>query len=188
MLNLPSQPGTAGLVMLVVGAFAGVFVIVVLRGRIAHQLGAPSSEARPLLVTAALALTAAAAPYTLWRVTEDIRETAPITAAHARYVGAETKLVDGELVERIVELIPENATYAVAVAPGAYVEIRESLAQWLGYALLPRRQLRVAAVAEWIVAWGAPPATLGIRAVRPTLVGRNRLSEFEPVYLAEAPS
>lgn len=189
MLNLPSQPSTAGLIMLVGGAVAGLLILVLLRDRIAGQLGsAPGQQAVPWLVTGSLALTAAAAPFTLWRVTEDIRETAPITAEHARYVGAETKLIDGELVEQIAGLIPEDATYMVAVAPGAYLEIRESLAHWLGYALIPRRQVRFPRTAEWIVAWGATPAGLGIRAARPHLVGRNRLFEHEPVYVAEVPS
>lgn len=189
MLNLPSQPGAAGLVMLVGGAVAGLLLLVLLRDRVAGQLGfAPGDQAVVWLVTGSLALTTAAAPYVLWRVAVDIRETAPITAEHARFVGAETKLIDGELVEQVAELIPEDATYAVAVAPGAYVEIRESLAHWLGYALIPRRQVRFPRTAEWIVVWGASPARLGLRVARPQLVGRNRLFEHEPVYVAEVPA
>jgi len=133
-----------------------------------------------------LAFTVAGAPYTVWRVVADIRETAPISAEHARYVGAETKLIDGELAERIGFPIPPEASYYVAVAPGAYSEIRESLGNWLGYALLPRRRVRDPADAEWIVTWGATPAELGLRAGDPRLVGRNRLSQREPVYLAPA--
>ena len=189
MLNLPPQPGTTGLVMLVCGAVVGLLSLVLLRDRIAAELRSVSTHrAVPWLVTGLLALTVTAAPFTLWRVAVDIRETAPITADHARFVGAETKLIDGELVEQIAELIPEDATYSVAVDPRAYVEIRQSLAPWLGYALLPRRQVRSPGAAEWVVVWGATPAALGIRAGRPRLVGRNRLVEEEPVYLAETPS
>lgn len=140
------------------------------------------------LVTAALALTVAGAPFTTWRVLEDIRETAPISAQHARYVGAETKLIDGDLAERIGSGIPEDDTYYVAVAPSAYSEIQESLALWLGYALAPRRRVADPRDAHWIVTWGAPPARLGLDAGPPRLIGRNRLVDFEPVYLSRSGS
>jgi hypothetical protein len=186
MLNLPSQPGTTGLVMLVCGTFAGLLVLVLWRDRVAEELNAaPTDRGVPWLVTALFSLTIAVAPFTLWRVAVDIRETSPITAEHARFVGAETKLIDGELVEEIAGLLPQDATYSVAVAPGAYLEIRESLAHWLGYALIPRRQVRDARAGGWIVVWGATPADLGIRAHKTRLIGRNRLSDEEPVYIAE---
>ncbi len=187
MLNLPSQPGTVGLIILVGGALAGSLVLL-LRDDVALRLGSSLGwRAVPSLLTASLALTVAVAPFTLWRVAEDIRRTAPITPEHARFVGAETKLVDGELVERIAALIPKTATYAVVIAPDSYVEIRQSLAQWLGYALIPRRQLRSWRAAEWVVVWGATLADLNVLATRPQLVGRNRLVDHEPVYVAQVP-
>ena len=140
MLNLPPEPGTTGAVLLAFGAVVGVLVVLLGRGRIARELGA--NGVLVWVVALALGATLAAAPFTLWRVVEDIRETAPISAEHARYVGAETKLIDGELAERIGAQIPEDSTYYVAVAPDAYSEIRESLALWLGYALVPRRRVR----------------------------------------------
>lgn len=189
MLNLPSQPGTTGFVLLACGAAAGCLLLVLLRQRVARELSTSSKgRAVPWLVTASLALTAAAAPFILWRVGADIRETGPVPAEHARFVGAETKLIDGELVERLEGLLPTDATYAVAVAPDAYSEIRASLGHWLGYALIPRRQVRDPRAAEWIVVWGEAPADLGIRVRRSRLVGRNRLVSDEPVYLAEAPA
>jgi hypothetical protein len=189
MLNLPSQPGAAGFVMLVTGAVAGLLVLALLHKRIAEQLGSERGEQSVTwLLTALLAATVAAGPFTLWRVIQDIRETAPITAEHAAFVGAETKLIDGELVEQIAGRIPEDASYGVVVAPQAYVEIRTSLAHWLGYALIPRRQVRLPREAEWVVVWGAPPARLGVHAVRTYLVGKNRLYKNEPVYVAELPS
>ena len=169
--------------MLALGVVLGVVLLLLGRRRIIAEAGGSLVG----LVTAVfLAVTIAGAPYTLWRVVEDIRETAPISAEHARYVGAETKLIDGELAERIGASMPADATYYVAVAPGAYSEIRESLAHWLGYALLPRRRVKEPTEAEWIVTWGGTPAGLGLRAGEPRLVGRNRLSEREPVYLAPA--
>ena len=144
MLNLPSQPGTTGLVVLVCGAFAGLMVLVLWRDRVSGELdAAPTDRAVPWLVTGLLSMTIAAAPFTLWRV---------------------------------------------AVAPSAYLEIRQSLAQWLGYALIPRRQVRDARSGGWVVVWGATPADLGIHVLRTRLVGRNRLSNEEPVYVAEARS
>ncbi len=144
MLNLPSEPGTAGLVLLALGALVALLVFVPLLGRVASETGAARGEAASWLVAGALALTLAGAPFTLWRVVEDIRRTAPITPEHARYVGAETKLIDGALVERAAARIPRDATYGVIVSERAYREIRESLADWLGYALLPdvRRAMR----------------------------------------------
>jgi hypothetical protein len=188
MLNLPSQPGTTGFVLLVLGAAVGVVVLVWLRDRVIRELASVSTpRAVPWLVAGSLAVTTAAAPFIMWRVAVDIEETGPVPAEHARFVGAETKLIDGELVEQLGGLLPEHATYAVAVAPDAYSEIRESLAQWLGYALIPRRQVRDARAAEWVVVWGGTPAALGVRALRSRLVGRNRLVDEEPVYLSEGP-
>ena len=186
MLNLPPEPGTTGAVLLGLGAVAGILLVLLGRGRVARELGAATGCSRGSSRSRSAA-TVAAAPFTLWRVVEDIRATAPITPEHARYVGAETKLIDGELAERIGARIRERARPTTSrVAPDAYSEIRESLALWLGYALVPRRRVRDPADADWIVTWGATPAELGLRAGEPRLVGRNRLVEREPVYLAPA--
>jgi hypothetical protein len=187
VLNLPPEPGTTGYVLLALGALAGVAVLVLARGPVARELGT-GDRLLTFVVTASLAVTVAGAPFTLWRVLVDIRETAPVTPEHAEYVGAETKLIDGELVRRIESLIPEGATYYVGFSPEAYIEIRESLRLWLGYELVPRRQARAAAGADWIVAWGATPSELSLRAAAPRLVGRNRLADREPVYLARGES
>lgn len=189
MLNLPAEPGTVGVVLLALGALVALLVFAPLLERVGAEVGGRRGERAPSwLVAGALAVTVAGAPFGLWRVVEDIRKTAPITPEHARYVGAETKRIDGELVESVAALIPRNATYGVVVSEGAYAAIREGLPYWLGYALLPRRQARDARGAEWIVAWGGTPASLGIRARPPQLVGRNRLADREPVYVAEAAS
>lgn len=184
MLNLPPEPGTTGYVLLALGAAAGLLLLLG-RGRVAAELGDDDDRLLTLLVTGALAATVAGAPFTLWRVLVDIRETAPITPEHAEYVGAETKLIDGELVRLIEARIPADETYYVRVSPDAYSEIRESLPRWLGYELLPRRQTRRAREADWVVTWGATPVQLGLRSAPPRLIGRNRLSAREPVYLAE---
>jgi hypothetical protein len=141
-----------------------------------------------LAVTVVLGVTFAAAPFVVWRVVEDIRRTAPITPEHARYVGAETARIDGELVEAVAERIPPNASYYVAVAPDAFVQIRESLANWMGFALLPRRRVGDHRSADWIVVWGATPAQVGLVAHEVRLVGVNRLVAREPVYLARGSS
>lgn len=185
MLNLPPEPGTTGTALLVLGTSGGLALLVLGRRRVGDLLGG-NDRALVLLVTAALAATVAAAPFTLWRVLVDIRETAPLTPAHAEYVGAETKLIDGELVRRIEARIPRGDTYYVRVAPAAHDEIRESLALWLGYELVPRSQTRAPDDADWVVTWGAPPSQLRLAAGEPRLVGRNRLATREPVYLARA--
>lgn len=188
MLNLPSQPGTTGFILLAFGALACLLVVVRGRARIGELMGPDGAGSAVWIVTIALGLTAAGAPFTTWRVLQDIWETAPISAEHARYVGAETKLIDGELAERIGVGIPEGDAYYVAVAPLAHEEIRESLALWLGYALAPRRRTADPREADWIVTWGATPSRLGLEAGRPRLVGRNRLVDLEPVYLSPSDS
>jgi hypothetical protein len=188
MLNLPPQPGPIGALLLALGALAGFAVVLCARRGIRDRLGQETAPAVVWLVTAALGLTVAGAPFTTWRVLEDIRETAPISPEHARYVGAETKLIDGELAERIGFGIRKDETYYVAVAPSAHGEIRASLALWLGYALAPRRRTADPRNADWIVTWGAPPASLGLDAGTPILVGRNRLVDFEPVFVARSRS
>ena len=184
MLNLPPQPGTTGYVLLALGGVAGALLFALTRERVRVELG--GDRLLTLILTGVLAVTAAGAPFTLWRVLADIRETAPVTPEHAEYVGAETKLIDGELVRKVEALIPEGATYYVEVDPQAYVEIRQSLRLWMGYELVPRRQVREPRSADWLVTWGATPARLGLRASAPRLVGRNRLADREPVYLAES--
>lgn len=181
MLNLPPHPGTTGALLLLAGAIAGAVAAALAQRR----ADLADDRLTTLLVAGALGLTLAAAPFTVWRVLVDIRETAPISADHARYVGAETKLIDGELVERIGARIPEGASYHVATAPDAYEEIRASLDEWMGYALAPRPQTDDPRSAEWIVTWGAPPEQLGLPTGRTRLVGRNRLVDREPVYLTE---
>ncbi len=141
MLNLPPQPGTTGSLLLALGLVSGILLLLLARGAVANQLGS-SDRTLTWVVTATLGITVAGAPFTLWRVVEDIRRTAPVSAEHARYVGAETARIDGELVEEIARLIPEHASYHVAVSPDAFIEIRESLGPWMGFALLPRRQVR----------------------------------------------
>jgi hypothetical protein len=116
-------------------------------------------------------VTVAAAPFPLWRVFEDIRATAPITPEHARYVGAETKLIDGRRARP--GALARGVEYYVAVAPNAYEEIRTSLGAWMGYALAPRRRTTDPEDAGWIVTWGATPAELGVHAGRPKLVVRR---------------
>lgn len=186
MLNLPPQPGTAGSLLLALGGLAAIAILLTAGRGIRERLGPAAGSSAVWLVTAALASTVAGAPYTTWRVLQDIRETGPISSQHARYVGAETKLIDGELVERIGARIPLGDAYFVAVAPSAYVEIRQSVAAWLGYALAPRRRTADSREADWVITWGAAPARLGLAAEQPRLVGRNRLVDFEPVYLARS--
>jgi hypothetical protein len=184
MLNLPPQPGVTGSLFLGLGAVAGLLLLAFGRRAVGAELG---DRLLTWVVTAALAITVAGAPFTLWRVVHDIRETAPVEPVHATYVGAETKLIDGEVVERIGTDIPDRDTYYVAVAPDAYFEIREGLGLWMGYALIPRPRVRDPREADWIVTWGATPAQLGLDAGAPRLIARNRLSEREPVYLAAGP-
>jgi len=187
MLNLPAHPGATGSLLLGLGALAGLVLLLLGRRHVADELDAARACALVWTATGALAVLVAGAPYTTWRVVEDIRETVSVGPEHARYVGAETKLIDGELVQRIGRSIPAGDTYQVAVAPDAFSEIRASLARWMGYALLPRRQVREAREADWVVTWGAKPADLDLEAGAPRLVGRNRLVEYEPVYLARGP-
>lgn len=185
MLNLPSQPGATGAVLLALGACLGAALLLVSRRRLG-ALGGDAAAAEARVAAVALAVTVAGLPFTIWRVGVDIRETSRFSAEHKRYVGAETKLIDGRLAERVGLVVPRDASYYVAVAPRAHHEIGESLALWLGYALLPRRRVREPELAEWIVTWGATPQRLGLAAGAPRLIGRNRLVEREPVYVARA--
>jgi hypothetical protein len=184
MLNLPPEPGTIGYALLALGAVGGALLVLLGREQVREQVG--RDPVLTWVVAGALGVTVGGAPYTLWRVGVDIRETSRFSAAHKRFVGAETKLIDGALAERVGALIPPDDTYYVAVAPDAHSEIRESLAPWLGYALVPRRRVRTEAEADWVVAWGATPTELELATAAPRLVGRNRLVEREPVYLAAA--
>ncbi len=88
MLNLPPEPGTTGFVLLALGAAAGVLLVALGRRHVSAELG--GDRLLTLLVTGVLATTVAGAPFTLWRVLVDIRETlrsppsTPSTSARRR--------------------------------------------------------------------------------------------------------
>ena len=107
--------------------------------------------------------------------------------ARAReYVGAETKLIDGEVVERIGADDPGRGDVLRCRRPGCVLRDPRGLGLWLGYALVPRRPDTRSAGGGLDRHVGGDPRRARPRAGTPRLVGRNRLSEREPVYLSRA--
>jgi hypothetical protein len=59
--------------------------------------------------------------------------------------------------------IPADARYAVVVGDSLPPStVREAVRPMLGSFLLPRRQVGDLAAAEWVIAYGAPTASLGV--------------------------
>ena len=148
--------------MLALGLAAAAALVLFGRSRIARELGVPLRSPVALATLATLATTVAAGPFVLWRVVEDIRYTSRLTAQQAEEIGANMNGLDERVFDRVRELVPPDATYAIEAAPGLDRRIREALPKWAAFSLLPRVPVADLERADWIVSWGVPPSRLGL--------------------------
>jgi hypothetical protein len=122
--------------------------------------------------SAAVASLALAMLTALWEIPEtfrDIRDTTQglqaASALERELRGARGADADTEVFVRARQLIPADARYAVITGPNAQVSnvvTLPAIAPFAGYWLLPRRQVRDPANADWVLSYGGDLAALGL--------------------------
>jgi hypothetical protein len=178
MLGLPASPGLAGAVLLVLGALIGAAAgLLVLR----RQPVAPAALGG--LVALVAAVTVAAAPYTLWRISEDVRYTSGLNDDDRAGAGPIQTFLQPYLLDPAVPLIPEEARYFTAVSDEIRREARQGFRPLAMNVLFPRVSVERPAQADWIVAWGVDPRGLGVAVSDVTRV-REAQAGYPPVWVA----
>jgi hypothetical protein len=178
VLGLPASPGLAGAVLLVLGSLAGAAVGLLVLARQERALGWAGR-----LVALAAAITVAAVPYTLWRISEDVRYTSGLNDDDRAGAGPIQTFLQPYLLDPAVPLIPEEARYFTAVAAGIRREARQGFRPLAMDVLFPRVSVERPEEAEWIVAWGVDPRTLGVAVSEVTRV-REAQAGYPPVWVA----
>lgn len=129
----------------------------------------------PTLVAACLlASVLVSAPFTAWAFVGDVRAARGFSTFDAARVGAESNGIDTRVIDRIARRIPEHASYAIVLAPGADPDVTAVFRIWTLTVLLPRVAVADSRKAEWIVTFGASPAQLGVPASGVRRVRSNR--------------
>jgi hypothetical protein len=185
VLALPNEVGGAEIALLVAGALLGLAAAWVVRRRLLALLPvAPARAPVALVAAAALATAVGLAPFTAWRVAQDIRYTSGISRPVAERIGAYENYLDGSAFDDIAAAVPPRATYYVTADEGIEPErARSAFSVWAYTALLPRRAVARPDEAGWLVTWGVHPSELGVpvddvRRVRESKYG------FPPAWLA----
>jgi hypothetical protein len=185
VLALPNEVGGAELALLVAGALLGLAAAWVVRRRLLALL--PAAPARPpvaLVAAAALATAVGLAPFTAWRVAQDIRYTSGISRPVAERIGAYENYLDGSAFDDIAAAIPPGETYYATASDRIEPErAREAFPYWASTALLPRRAVARPDEARWLVTWGVHPGRLGV-AVADVRRVRGPKHGFPPTWVA----
>lgn len=161
------HPLTAAEVLALCGGAVMVAVLVLLLRR--RSLSLPTLVAASLLASVLVS-----APFTAWAFVSDVRAARDLSPFDAARVGAESNGIDTTVIDRIARRIPEQARYAIVLAPGADPDITSVFRIWALTVLLPRVAVADARKAEWVVTFGASPARLGVSASGVRRVRSNR--------------
>jgi hypothetical protein len=176
LLGVPAAPGAAGWALLALGAIAFVGAVAVLRRLLA-------TGPRPTAVASiALALTVAAAPYVAWRFVEDLRVTTKLDSYGATAAGPIQAYLPGYLVDGAQRRVPLGATFATAVSPAIpWQAARVAFPSLAMQTLFPRVSVAAPRVADYVVTWGIPPAS--VARVSRTWIVRPRAGQYAAVYV-----
>lgn len=155
MITNPSPLTTAEAFLLCVVAAALVVGFVLMRHR----------QSLPVLIAVALISTVVAtAPFQAWSIVRDAKRSRHYSAFAAARVGAESNGVDTTVVDRAAKLIPRRATYEILLSPANGPSRDGVFRVWALTALLPRLAVEDIHKAQWVLAFGAPPRSFGVRA------------------------
>lgn len=178
MLGLPASPGAVGAALLVAGALVGLAVGALVRRRDVAGLGTAG-----VLLALTAGVTVGALPYTLWRIAEDVRYTSGLNADDRAGAGPIQTFLQPYLLDPVVPLMPPEARYFTAVSDGIRREARQGFRPLAYTVLFPRVSVERPEQADWIVAWGVDPRTLGV-----DVAGVRRVREsqagYPPVWVA----
>lgn len=176
MLGVPSGVGAIGAALIALGAIAVACAWLVRgRPRLWRSLDG--------VAVIALAATAAATPFLVWRIAEDLRYTTGLDGYEQSAAGPIQAFLPGYLADGAARIVPRDATYATVVG-GAVPQAtaRKAFPALVLARLFPRRSTSVAK-ADWIVAWGIDPRRVAqVGAVR---VAHPAQGPLPPVLVAQ---
>jgi hypothetical protein len=194
VLAVPGEPGRTGFALL---AFGLIFALIALplvrravRAAFSRDQSLPRGERHELpalLVVLAIVSALATAPFTTWRVIEDIGYTSDLSRAEAEAAGASYNSLDPIVFEKLRRSVPAADAYYVEAAAGIQAPARDAFLEWSATALLPRLPVTEPDRADWIIAWGVHPRTVevGVADVR---VLHPPYASFPATYLARVAS
>jgi len=175
VLGVPSGLGAVGAGLLVLG-----FVVV----GIAAWYRRAWFPADVLGRSAALclAITAAAGPYLVWRVVEDLRVTTAMTPYDRSVAGPVQAYLQPYLLDPVARIIPPGASYMTVAGSGVrYGPARDAFGALAMIRLFPRRAVADPAHADWVIAWGTPLTR--VANVQRTIVARPAQAGYPPVLV-----
>ena len=184
MLALPSEPGTIGLVLLGVGAVTGLIAGIAVARVLASHARIGVAAAVGTMIAAAVA----SAPFTSWRLVQDIRYTARIDGSTAERIGAYENYLDATIFDELLARIPSSDRYYVRVSDTVRPESAAYAFHVWGLTwLLPRRAVTDPEDADWLVTWGVDPYDVGVELSRVWRIRRPAYG-FPATFLAEVAS
>jgi hypothetical protein len=122
-----------------------------------------------VILVAALGTAAWHFPVALWRLYVEIDDLRAQTKVERELRGPRYVGVDTDVFVAARRAIPEQAIYLVAVGTGTPANAQSALdavPRFAAWWLLPRRQTRSLERAEWVIAYGVDPNSLGVRLER----------------------
>ena len=164
--------------------------------RRAVRNGFPRDEALPrrqrdevpaFLVVLAVVGVLATAPFTTWRVVEDIAYTSGLSRAEAEGAGASYNSVDPLVFEKLRRSVPAADTYYIEAAAGIQPPARDAFLEWSATVLLPRLPVTDPERADWIVAWGVHPSAVDVDVAEVRIL-HPPYASFPATYLARVAS
>jgi hypothetical protein len=117
------------------------------------------------LLVAALATAASHFPVALWRLYVEIDELSKQTSVERELRGPRYVGVDTDVFVAARRLIPEDGVYLVAVGrstPANSQPALDAVPRFAAWWLLPRRQTRTFERAQWVIAYGVDPNSVGL--------------------------
>jgi hypothetical protein len=155
VLGAPASPGAVGWALIAFGLVFAVAALVRFRGALRRRV--PSVAA----AIAAMIVVAAATPYVVWRIVEDLRYTTTLHGYDRQAAGPVQAFLPGYLLDGASRLIPSTATYATVVSPSVpWAPARAAFGSLAMQSLFPRRSVANVRDADYVVAWGLRPRTV----------------------------
>jgi hypothetical protein len=159
MLGLPPRPDAVGVAMLVLGVVLGVAAVIVSwRGPLRGWERLPAAT-----LALALGVTVAYVPFGAWRIAEDLRFTTGLNDEEVEGAGPIQTFIPPYVLDRVAPLLPVGTTYATVTGPRVPEEVARTAFPYLALTrLFPRTAVADPRRADWVIAWGADPRSLGV--------------------------
>src|SRR3954447_24900592 len=146
MLGVPASHGALGWAAVVGGIALAVLLGWVARDRVGSDLAARAG-------LACLLVAAAAVPYGIWRIGEDLRYTTRLQGYDREAAGPVQTFLPGYLLDNVVKYIPPGATYATLTGDGVPWPAGRAAFPSLALKTLFPRVSEPVGRADYVVAW-----------------------------------